>query len=202
MRALLVGLAALVLSACDSEETYQMAPIEAFTALSGIGTPSSLSPLPGGLSPVSVNVESVPGDNSVQWLFTHDGDDIARIVAQVRPDGDTASTVTVKYVEGTAPGDKWRNKQARGLIRDEVQRLVAEAVDSTLEKRPYNKALEKEVRRQVTTASMGSIFDDVIASRDEEIKRRKERDDADKNWASSNPHSATKPSTDLSKYNN
>ena len=202
MRALLVGIAALLLSACDSEETYQIAPIEAFTALSGIGTPSGLSPLPGGLSPVSVNVESVPADNSVQWLFTHDGDDIARIVAQVTPDGKTASTVTVKYVEGAAPGDKWRNEQARRLIRDQVQRLVVEAVDSTLERRPYNKALTNEVRRQVTTASMGSIFDDVSASMDEEIKRRKEREDSYKNRAPSNPHSATKPSTDLSKYNN
>jgi hypothetical protein len=202
MRLLFVGLAALLLSACDSEETYQMAPIEAFTALSGIGTPSGMSPLPGGLSPVSVNVESVPADNSVQWLFTHEGDDIARIVARVTPDGDTASTVTVKYVEGQAPGQKWRNDQARQLIRDQVQRLVVEAVDSTLEKRPYNEALRNEVRHQVTLASVGSIMSDVSASMDAEIRRRKEREDAYENSVPSNPHSATKPTTDLGKYNN
>ena len=201
MRALFLGLSALLLSACDSEETYQVAPIEAFTALSGIGTPTGMSPLPGGLSPVSINVETVPADSSVQWLFSHDGDDLARIVARVTPDGDTASTVTVKYVEGGAPGEKWRNDQARRLIRDQVQRLVVEAVDSTLERRPYDEALRNDVRHQVTIASMGSIMNDVSASMDEEIKRRKERDEASKNRALSNPHSATKPTTDLSKYN-
>ena len=197
MRKMFVGVAALLLGACGGE-TYQVPPTEAFLTLSSMGSPPGMSSLPGALAPVSVDFESVPADNSVQWLFRHDGDDLARIVAQVTADGDTASTVTVGYVAGTAPDDKWRNGQARRLIQNQIQRLVIEQVDSTFDKRPFNEELAKDVRMQVTTASMTAMMDDVGASLDKHIQAQKDR----QNQASTSSYAATKPSTDLSKYNN
>ena len=196
MRKLIVGMAALLVSACGGE-TYPVAPTEAFMTLSSIGNPPLTSPLPGALSPVSVSFESIPADNSVQWLFRHEGDDIGRIIAQVTPDGDAASNVRVGYLDGSAPDDKWRNGQARRLIRDQIQRLMVEQVDSTFEKRPFNDGLKKDVNLQVTTASMGALMNDVSASMDQHIKAEKDR----KNQSSANSYTATKPATDLSKYN-
>ena len=80
MRKFLIVASALLVSACGGE-TYPVAPTEAFLTLSNIGNPPGTSTLPGGLSPVNVSFESVPADNSVQWKFTHEGDDIGRIVA-------------------------------------------------------------------------------------------------------------------------
>jgi hypothetical protein len=199
-RLMVMGLAALLLSGCGGE-VYPVQPTEAFIKLSGIGTPQGLSSLPGGLSPVSVHFESVPADNSVQWLFTHEGDDIGRIVAKVTPDGDNSSNVTIAYADGTAPGDKWRNAQARRLIQTHIQRLVTEAVDSTMESRPFDEAVRHDVTMQVTTASIGSIMNDVSASMDQEIARRKEAKQAAQSAAAANPYAASKPTTDLSKYN-
>lgn len=197
MRKWIVCVAALLVSACGGE-TYPVAPTEAFLTLSNIGNPPGTSILPGGLSPVNVSFESVPADNSVQWKFTHDGDDIGRIVATVTPDGDAASNIRVGYMDGSAPDDKWRNGQARGLIRDQVQRLFVEHVDATFEKREFNQGLKNDVVMQVSAASMGALMNDVSASLDAHIKKEKEA----KNQAANSSYASTKPTTDLSKYNN
>lgn len=200
MRRLTIGLAALLLSACGGE-VYPIPATQAYLTLSGIGTPSGMSPLPGGLHPVTVRFESLPGDNMVQWKFSHNGDDLARIVAQVTAEGDTSSNVRVAYVKGDAPDDKWRNGQARGLIEREIQRLVVEAVDAKLEQRPVNDELRREVTRQVTMASIGAVMDDVSTSIDKAVKEQKKREAVRGSASAANPYNATKPSTDLSKFN-
>ena len=196
MRKFVICMAAMLVSACGGE-TYQVAPTEAFLTLSNIGNPPGTSTLPGGLSAMNVSFESVPADNSVVWKFTHDGDDVGRIVATVTPDGDTASNIRVGYMDGSAPDENWRNGQARRLIRDQLQRLFVEHVDATFEKRAFNQGLKNDVVMQVTTASMSAIMNDVSASMDAHIAKEKER----KNQSSASPYAATKPSTDLSKYN-
>ena len=100
-------------------------------------------------------------------------------------------------MDGSAPDENWRNGQARRLIRDQLQRLFVEHVDATFEKRPFNDGLRKDVTMQVTTATMSAIMNDVSASMDAHIKAQKER----QNQSSASPYAATKPSTDLSKYN-
>jgi hypothetical protein len=200
MRRLTIGLAALLLSACGGE-VYPVPVTQAYLSLSGIGTQGGMSPLPGALSPVTVRFESLPGDNMVQWKFSHDGDDLARIVAQATPEGDTSSNVRVAYVKGDAPDDKWRNGHARGLIEREIQRLVVEAVDAKLENRSINDQLRKDVVIQVTTASMGAVMSDVSSSLDKHIADEKQRKAESEARRSANPYNATKPSTDLSKYN-
>jgi hypothetical protein len=175
MRKIIVCIAALLLSACGGE-TYQMAPIEAFNGLSSIGTTPGMSPLPGGLSPVQASFESVPGDNLVRWSFTHEGDDIGQIIAKVEPDGASASKVTVYYADGAASDDHWRNGDARRLIKQQIQRLVVEAVDSKLKSRPFDETLKKDVAMQVTTSSLGAMMNDASAAMDEYAEKSHKAD--------------------------
>ena len=197
MRKIIAVAAALVLSGCGGE-TYPIPQTEAFNLLSGIGS-SSVTPLPGGLHPVSVDFESIPGDNLVKWQFSHEGDDLAAIYAQVTPEGENASLVTIKYAEGKSPDENWRNAQARRLIQNEIQRLVVESVDSTMEKREFRAELRHDVVAKVTMASMGAVMGDVSDAMDKEIARREE---AKNSSSGPNQYAATRPSTNLSKYNN
>jgi hypothetical protein len=200
---MVIGLAALMLSACGGgSEVYPVPASQAYQSLSGVGTPNGMSPLPGGLQPVTVSFEALPGDNMVQWKFSHEGDDLARIVAQVTPDGDNSSNVTVAYVEGDAPGDKWRNGKARELIKRDIQRLLVEAVDAKLENRSINEDLRKEVVMTVTQSSIGSMMGDASKAMDEAVARQEEDDRQQEADRAANPYNATRPSTDLRKYNN
>jgi len=174
MRKMIIGLAALLLSACGGQD-YPMTASEAFNSLSSIGTTPGMDSLPGGLSPVNASFESIPGDNAVVWKFTHEGEDIGKIIAKVDPNG-SASTVTVYYVDGSAPGDHWRNEAARRLIKGQIQRLAVEAVDAKLTNRPFDEALKKDVDIQVTMASVGSVMEDASKSMDEAAARFHEND--------------------------
>ena len=164
MRKYLIGIAALLLSACGAK-TYPVAASEAYEGISSLGS-DTLEPLPGGLAPVDVSFESSPADNAVQWKFSHENDDIATIVARIDPKGANASDVTVYYAEGTAPSGNWRNSEARALIKGQIMRLVNDAVDARIMKRPIDKELQKEVAAQVTMSSIGSVMTDVSAEMD------------------------------------
>jgi hypothetical protein len=168
--------------------------------LSGVGT-ANLSPMPVGLEDVAVNFESLPSQNAVQWNYSHDGDDLAKFIAKVEPSGDSASIISLEYVEGSAPDGKWRNKQVRRLLRNEVQRLVIEAVDSKMESRSFDTALRADVSAKTAAASMGAIIGDVSKSMDAEVERRAQRDREDQARAEAYANTAAKPSMDLSKYN-
>lgn len=201
MRKIIVCIAALLLSACGSQ-TYQVPAVQAFSSLSSIGTTPGMSPLPGGLDPVQVSFEAVEGDNAVKWHFTHDGEDIGQIIAQVTPSGASASTVTVWYVDGNAPDDHWRNSAARGLIKREIQRLAVEAVDSTLTNRPFDMELKKDVARQVAMSSIGSMMEDASAAMDEAAKNfdeydRQEEASRAQSEAAQAAEQVGKPTTDL-----
>jgi hypothetical protein len=168
-----LGLGALLLSACGGE-TYQVAPVEAFSSLSSIGTTPGMDPLPGGLYPVHATFESVPGDNAVRWSFTHEGEEIGQIIAKVDPEGANASKVTVYYVNGTAPDDHWRNGAARRLIEQQIERLVVEAVDAKLKNRPFDEGLKQDVAMQVTASSLGALMEDASSAMDEAAKKSRE----------------------------
>jgi len=198
MRKLLIGAAALLLAGCGGE-TYQMPVDQAFQTLSSVGS-SEFSPLPGGLYDVAVRFESVPADNTVQWLFSHDGDDLGRFIAKVQADGATASTVTIDYVEGSAPDENWRNGQARTMLQTGVAQLVNEAVDSKMESRPFDQALRAQVAKTLMMTSMGGVMQDVSASMDAHIAKQKQREMESVAAAEANPYSATAPATDLSKF--
>jgi hypothetical protein len=202
MRLILLGAAALLLAGCGGEE-YPVPATEAFDTLASVGTAHGLTPLPVGFEEVSVDFSSVPDENFVRWNFSHEGDDLGTIFAQVKPNGDNASIVTVSYADGTAPDEKWRNGKMRGLLKRQVQRLVVEAVDSKFERRPFDSDLRAQVSVETASATMGDLFKDVDKSLDAEIARRKERElESASREVAYTPEDASKPMTDLSKYGN
>ena len=200
MRLTILGAAALLLAGCGGEE-YPVPASQAYATLAGVGTSTGLDPMPVGLEEVSVSFESLPSQNAAQWRFSHDGDDLARIIAKVEPNGDNASIVSLQYDEGSAPDENWRNGKVRRLLRNEVQRLVVEAVDSKMESREFDSALRADVSAKTAAASMGAVINDVSKSMDEEVERRAQRDREDDARVAANPNNATKPSMDLSKFN-
>lgn len=200
MRFILLGASALLLAGCGGEE-YPVPASEAFATLSSVGTPAGLYPLPVGVHEVAVNFESIPADNSVKWKFSHDGDDLATMVAHVEPNGEKSSKVTLSYADGTAPDENWHNGQVRALLRRQVQQLVVEAVDSKFDRRPFDADLRASVSAATATASVGAMMKDVSAGFDAELERRADREREDKNRSATNPYNATKPATDLAKFN-
>lgn len=188
----------MLLSGCGGED-YPVPAGQAFTTLSGVGTPAELYPLPGGLYEVGVRFESVPADNAVQWHFSHDGDDLARLVAKVESNGETASKVSVDYVEGTAPDGIWRNGEARKLIQTAVQQLVVEAIDSKLENRQFDKQLLANVTATTTAMSVGGMMQDASASMDKHIAEEKQSKKEAEARAEANPYAKTRPTMDTSK---
>jgi hypothetical protein len=160
MRNWVIVVATLLLAGCGGE-TYPLPIDKAYSALTEVGTPAGLSPLPGVLSQVQVSFQILPDQKAVQWIFTHEGDDLGRLVATAKPNGDTASSVTVDYVQGAAPDESWHNAQVRDQLKSSIRELVVEAVDSSLEHRPFDMALHDRVEIQVTTATIGSTMMDV-----------------------------------------
>jgi len=200
MRFFLLATSALLLAGCGGED-YPVPADEALATLESIGTPAGLYPLPIGLEDVSVDFASAPEHNSVKWVFSHGGDDLATIFATVEAKGEGKSNVRVSYVEGGAPDGNWRNGKVRGLLDRQVQRLVVEAVDAKFERRPFDMALRNKVSAETAAASMGALMEDVVASRDAHIERMEESErESDSRRAAYNPNDAAKPMTDLSKY--
>ena len=200
MRKYVIGIVALLLSACGAKN-YPVAAEEAYASISSLGS-DTLEPLPGGLDPVDVSFESSPADNAVQWKFSHENDDIGTIVAKIDPKGAASSDVTVYWAEGTAPSGNWRNSEARALIKGQIIRLVNDAVDAKIMKRPLDLELKKEVAMQVTMSSIGSVMKDVSAEMDKASANFAEYDrqaEASRREAASRQAQANvgKPTTDL-----
>ncbi|HEY0087006.1 MAG TPA: hypothetical protein VGB65_14005 [Allosphingosinicella sp.] len=202
MRFILLGASALLLAGCGGED-YPVPASDAIDTLSSIGTPVGLSPLPIGMQAVEVDFSTVPEQGFVRWRFSHEGDDLGTIFAQVTPKGDTASNVRVSYADGTAPDEKWRNENIRGLLKRQVQQLVVEAVDAKFEKRPFDRKLRLRVDSETAAASMGALFKEIDASQAEFIANEKQRKrEAESRRVAYRPEDQSKPMTDLSQYNN
>ena len=202
MRTLMIGVAAMALAACSPSETYPVSASDAYSTLTGLGYPAGVYPLPAGLMNVALQFEAVPADNAVRWQFSNgDGATLATVTATVAEDGESESTVTFSYADGPAP-DEGRNGKMRQMIKSYVQPLIVEAVDARFENRSFDKALRSNADAMTATASVGDMMKDVDASLEEHIAKEKEREVEREARALANPHNATKPTTDLSKYNN
>ena len=202
MRLILLGATALLLAGCGGED-YPVPATEAFDTLASVGTPKGLYPLPIGIEEVSVDFSTVPEKNFVKWSFSHDGDDLGTIFAEVKPKGDASSNVRVSYADGAAPDENWRNGKVRGLLKREVQKLVVEAVDAKFERRPFDTDLRARVSMATAAASMGAMMKQVDASLDAEIERREEnKRESESRRVAYKPADKSKPMTNLSKYNN
>jgi hypothetical protein len=173
MRVLTIVAAALSLAACGGEQ-YPVPASQAYDSLSALGTPPGLYPLPGPMEKVDVRFEPVPGETSVQWLFSHDGDDLGRIVATVSPNGGKASAVSIDYVEGAAPDGNWHNKEARKQLKSSVHELVAEAVDSSLDNRAFDMAVRDKAEIAITSSMIGGVMADVSQRMQDEMRKADE----------------------------
>ena len=203
MRGLLIGVAALALAGCTSSETYPVAATEAYSTLSGLGYPDGVYPLPVGLISVGMEFEAVPADNAVRWHFKNaEGGDLATVTATVAPDGEAASTVSIAYAEGTAPDGEDSNKKIRRLIQAHVQPLIVEAVDAKFENRPFDKDLRYTADSMTATATIGDMMKDVDSSMEAHIAEEKRQKAEKEARVYVDPREATKPTTDLSKFNN
>ena len=203
MRKFLIGVAVLALAACTTEETYPVSASEAYSTLTGLGYAPGVYPLPVGMTNVGMQFEALPADSAVRWQFRNgEGGDLATVTATVAPDGDAASTISIVYVDGSAPDGEGRNKKARQMIKTHVQPLIVEAVDAKLENRPFDKALRMDADMKTATASVGDMMKDVDSSLAAHIAKEKERDAEKANSVYVNPNNATKPTTDLSKFSN
>lgn len=198
-KSLFVCLTALALTACGGEE-YPVPATEAFSTLSSIGAPVGVSPLPVGLYGVSMDVESLPADNSVRWRFSHEGDDLGSIVAKVDPNGASSSKVTLDYAEGTAPDENWQNKNVRVMLQTAMMPLIEEAIDSRFDNRSFDTALRQQIDKNTMVANVGGMMKEASASMDKAIADQKERERDAESRAATNPYAATKPATDLSKF--
>ena len=122
-KTVLLCTAAFSLTACGGEK-YAVPASEAYQTLSSVGTPTGVSPLPGGISGVSVSFDTLPSDSQARWRFSHNGSDLGAIIATVAPSGDKASTVSLSYVDGTAPDSEWNNSRVRGMIKTSMKTLI------------------------------------------------------------------------------
>jgi hypothetical protein len=198
--------AALFLASCGSEE-YPMPAAQATSMLASLGYSPALSTMPAALGKVQVSFESLPDGKSVQWSFQRGRDDLGHIVATVEPSGETASRVKVDYVEGEDHGGGTACR-LRMQLKTNLKPLFAEAVDSTLDGRPFDEAVRTRVETALNDGLGPTMFSGVDASLDEEVERRRQREPGgpsrrfDGSRKSSQSQSPTQPTTDLSRFSN
>ncbi len=206
LRSTLLGAAALLLASCGSEE-YPMPAAQATSMLSSLGYSPILSTMPAALGKVQVGFETMPDGKSVQWSFRRGRDDLGHIVATVEPSGEAASTVKVDYVEGQDHGGGSAGR-IRMQLKTNLKPLFVEAVDSTLDGRPFDEAVRTNVETALNDGMGATMFSGVDASLDAEVERRREREPNgpsrpfDGSRKSSPSQSPTQPTTDLSRFSN
>lgn len=205
LRLPLLCAAALMLSSCGSDE-YPMPAAQAGSMLASLGYSPVLATMPAPIAKVQVSFETLPDGQSVQWSFRRGRDDLGKIVATVMPSGDAASTAKVDYVEGEDRGGGTAGR-LRKQIQTNLRPLFVEAVDSTLDGRPFDEAVRAKVDAALTEGLGPTMFSGVDASLDAEVAKRDKRDsnrprrrsDSSGNPA---PQGAAQPSTDLSRFSN
>ena len=204
VRMTILGATALLLTACGGDD-YPVPAAEAVSMLASLGYSPALATMPAALDKVQVSFESVPGGQSVQWSFRRGRDDLGRIVATVEPSGDTASKVKVDYVEGLDHGGGTAGR-IRKQLQVNLRPLFVEAVDATLDRRPFDPAVRAEVDANLTEGLGPTMFSGVDASLDAEVAKRDRRDSERSSGRGSSreapsPRSATQPTSDLSRFN-
>ena len=203
-RMTILGAAALLLVGCGKGE-YSMPAAEATSMLASLGYSPALATMPAALGKVQVSFESLPDGQSVQWSFRRGRDDLGRIVATVEPIGDTASKVKVDYVEGSDHGGGTAGR-IRKQLQVNLRPLFVEAVDATLDRRPFDPAVRAEVDANLTEGLGPTMFSGVDASLDAEVAKRDRRNSERSSGRGSSreapsPRSATQPTSDLNRFN-
>ena len=161
--------------------------------------------MPTALGKVQVGFESLPDGQSVQWSFRRGHDDLGHITATVEPSGETASIVKVDYAEGEDHGGGTAGR-IRMQLKNNLKPLFVEAVDSTLDGRPFDEAVRAKVDAALTEGLGPTMFSGVDASLDAEVARRgKSESRPHRPFDGSSkapPARPGQPATDLSRFSN
>ncbi len=204
LRLTLLCAAALLLSSCGSDE-YPMPAAQATSMLASLGYSPVLATMPNAIAKVQVSFESLPDGQSVQWSFRRGRDDLGRIVATVVPSGESASTVKVDYAEGEDHGGGSAGR-IRMQLKNNLKPLFVEAVDSTLDGRPFDEAVRARVDAALTEGLGPTMFSGVDASLDAEVAKRDKREKRPHRpfdgSSKAPPPRAGQPATDLSRFSN
>ena len=205
VRLTLLGAAALMLAACGGDE-YPMPAAQAASTLASLGYSPVLATMPPALGKVQVGFEALSDGQSVQWSFRRGRDDLGRIVATVEPSGEAASKVKVDYVEGSDHGGGTAGR-LRQQLKINLRPLFVEAVDSTLDGRPFDEAVRAKVDTALAEGLGPTMFSGVDESLDAEVARRDKNDSDSANRRANSrrtppPQAATQASSDLSRFSN
>ena len=204
-----IGLA-LSLSACgETSETYQVGVSDAWSKLASSGYAVSSFGMPSGLLAMDVQAsfESVPGDSAAYWTFTRKGKELGRLNVAVEGD-QSSSTVSYSYAKGDVSGEDEKIEQ---VIRQVAQPLFVEAVDATIENRSSDQNMRKTADAESTKQLIGQAVEETYSAinkarkESEETWAARDAEDAARaadDAAHSAQQSSSKPTTDLSKFNN
>lgn len=194
-------LLALTLSACtETSESYAVGSSDAYSKLAGSGYSGGIYPLPAGLSAMKVNLafEATPTDQTAYWKFTRNGKELGRVNAVVEGDA-TSSKISYSYAKGEGASE---DEKMERLVRTYMPALISETIDAKIEDRAYDVQIKRNADAMTSSATIGSMMDDVSGSMNKYARESDERAATAKADAavSNARYNGAKPTTDLSKY--
>jgi hypothetical protein len=174
----LLGLAALALIAGRAQpagSVYAVPIGEARQVLAKTGLP----PLVFGSNEPEVRVEA-EGPSRIVWILHQDGAEMMRFVAELSPDGETATRISLDLV-GAARG-RFGGTGERLAQNETIRHLylvaMEERIASELEHRPFNEAAILPATAAATAANIGRISQDI--DRIAEADQRRERENIER----------------------
>jgi hypothetical protein len=169
----LLGLAPLALIAGCAQtrgSAYAVPIAEARKMLEGTGLP----PLVFGSDEPEVTVRA-EGPSRIVWILHKDGAEVMRYVAELSPDGDTATRVSLDLVGATQGrfGNTGERLAQNGSIRHLYLVAMEEQIASALERRPFDRTKILTATAAAAAANIGRISQDT--DRIAEADQRRER---------------------------
>jgi hypothetical protein len=168
-----LGLAplALIAGCAQSRGSAYAVPIaEARKMLEGTGLP----PLVFGSDEPEVTVRA-EGPSRIVWILHQDGAEMMRYVAELSPDGDTSTRVSLDLVGATE--GPYRETEARLAQNRAIRHLylvaMEEQIASALEHRPFDRTTILPATAAAAAANIGRISQDI--DRIAEADQRRER---------------------------
>jgi hypothetical protein len=173
-----LGLAPLALIAGRAQiggSVYAVPIGEARQVLARTGLP----PLVFGSDEPEVAVRA-EGPSRIVWILHKDGAEMMRYVAELSPDGDTATRVSLDLVGATEGPFRHTGERLaqNGTIRNLYLVAMEERIASALERRPFDQARILPATAMATAANIGRISEDM--DRIAEADRRRERENIER----------------------
>lgn len=122
-------------------EVYDMTQVQARAELSAAPFPPEMQKAYG--DTLGRNVEVVEGpDGAIVWRFTHQGYEVARFTASLSDEGSDKTRIAVAFKPSALLKEK-DEEFSHPMLIEAAEAMVAEHVDSALERRPFEEARVK-----------------------------------------------------------